>query len=261
MPGADGMSIDWITVAAQIANFLVLIWLLKRFLYRPILDGIAAREAEIAARMGEAAEIRRESEARAAEHEAEIAKLRASRADILHEARQAAEAERAAVLAETRDMLARARVEREVERAEEARRFTAELNREGAEAILALARKAVTDLADETLERRIVAHAVAQLARSRDEVAAAAGDSSEAVVLTRDPLPEEATARLREGLAPILPGVTLRFEIDPTLSPGLSLRVGGAQVGWTVADYFDGLEALLEDRIGRPGGATKSDAA
>ena len=59
----------------------------------------------------------------------------------------------------------------------------------------------------------------------------------------------------------ILPGVTLRFEIDPTLSPGLSLRVGGAQVGWTVADYFDGLEALLEDRIGRPGGATKSDAA
>ena len=48
------MSIDWITVAAQIANFLVLVWLLKRFLYRPILDGIDAREAEIANRMQEA---------------------------------------------------------------------------------------------------------------------------------------------------------------------------------------------------------------
>ncbi|HAB91660.1 MAG TPA: F0F1 ATP synthase subunit B, partial [Pseudomonas sp.] len=45
------MSIDWITVLAQIANFLVLLWLLKRFLYRPILDGIDAREAEIARRM------------------------------------------------------------------------------------------------------------------------------------------------------------------------------------------------------------------
>ena len=42
------MTIDWITVAAQIANFLVLVWLLRRFLYRPILDGIDAREAEIA---------------------------------------------------------------------------------------------------------------------------------------------------------------------------------------------------------------------
>ena len=36
------MSIDWITVAAQIVNFLVLVWLLKRFLYRPILNGIDA---------------------------------------------------------------------------------------------------------------------------------------------------------------------------------------------------------------------------
>ena len=57
------MSIDWITVAAQIANFLVLVWLLKRFLYRPILDGIDAREAEIAARMGEAAKAREKAEA------------------------------------------------------------------------------------------------------------------------------------------------------------------------------------------------------
>ena len=45
------MSVDWITVIAQIVNFLVLIWLLKKFLYRPILDGIDAREAEITERM------------------------------------------------------------------------------------------------------------------------------------------------------------------------------------------------------------------
>jgi len=49
------MSVDWVTVAAQIGNFLVLVWLLKRFLYKPILNGIDAREAEIATQMGEAA--------------------------------------------------------------------------------------------------------------------------------------------------------------------------------------------------------------
>ena len=53
------MSIDWITVAAQIVNFLILVWLLKRFLYRPILDGIDAREREIAERMAEADKIRK----------------------------------------------------------------------------------------------------------------------------------------------------------------------------------------------------------
>ena len=43
------MLIDWFTVAAQALNFLVLVWLLKRFLYKPILDAIDVREKGIAA--------------------------------------------------------------------------------------------------------------------------------------------------------------------------------------------------------------------
>ena len=38
------MQIDWLTVAAQILNFLVLAWLLKRFLYRPVIDAMTQRE-------------------------------------------------------------------------------------------------------------------------------------------------------------------------------------------------------------------------
>ena len=34
------MLIDWFTVAAQVVNFLILVWLLKRFLYQPILNAI-----------------------------------------------------------------------------------------------------------------------------------------------------------------------------------------------------------------------------
>ena len=64
------MSIDWITVAAQIANFLVLVWLLKRFLYRPILDGIDAREAEITERMTAATRAKDEAVAAEAAYEA-----------------------------------------------------------------------------------------------------------------------------------------------------------------------------------------------
>ena len=42
------MLIDWFTVSAQVVNFLILVWLLKRFLYRPILNAIDAREKRIA---------------------------------------------------------------------------------------------------------------------------------------------------------------------------------------------------------------------
>ncbi|WP_340110586.1 F0F1 ATP synthase subunit B [Pikeienuella sp. HZG-20] len=246
------MSIDWITVGAQIVNFLALIWLLKRFLYRPILDGIDARESEIAERMAEAATIRETAEAAAAKHEAEIAALRASRAGALEEARAAAEAERSALLAEARARLAREQAEREAQRAEEARKYTADLHRSGAKALLSLTRKALSDLADETLERQIVAHTIARLGEVAEELRAAAGDSREAVVLTSAPLPAEACARLEKGVAAALPGFTLRFESDPSLPPGLTLRLGGAQVAWTVDSYLDGLDAVLEEQTGRP---------
>ena len=48
------MLIDWFTVGAQIVNFLILVWLLKHFLYKPILNAIDAREKRIAAELADA---------------------------------------------------------------------------------------------------------------------------------------------------------------------------------------------------------------
>ena len=76
------MSIDWITVLAQIGNFLVLVWLLKRFLYKPILNGIDAREAQIATRMGEAEVARKKAAA------AEAAFVRQKQASLVDNSEQ-----------------------------------------------------------------------------------------------------------------------------------------------------------------------------
>ena len=56
------MLIDWFTVGAQALNFLILVWLMKRFLYQPILHAIDAREKRIAAKLGDAA--KKEAEAK-----------------------------------------------------------------------------------------------------------------------------------------------------------------------------------------------------
>ena len=45
------MQVDWITTIAQIINFLVLVYLLKRFLYGPIVSAMIHREAHIAERV------------------------------------------------------------------------------------------------------------------------------------------------------------------------------------------------------------------
>ena len=48
------MQIDWFTVVAQIVNFLILVWLLKKFLYGPIIRAMDDRERRIASRLEEA---------------------------------------------------------------------------------------------------------------------------------------------------------------------------------------------------------------
>jgi len=48
------MLIDWFTVGAQALNFLILVWLLKHFLYQPILNAIDAREKLIAKELADA---------------------------------------------------------------------------------------------------------------------------------------------------------------------------------------------------------------
>ncbi len=48
------MLFDWFTLLAQLVNFLVLVWLLKRYLYKPILNAIDEREKLIARQLEEA---------------------------------------------------------------------------------------------------------------------------------------------------------------------------------------------------------------
>ena len=243
------MSIDWITVVAQIANFLVLLWLLKRFLYRPILDGIDAREREITERMSEATVIRESAQAAEADYQAQIASLRQGREGLMEESRHAAEAERDALLAEAHAQITSERQERDKQRADEALRYSRELHDTGAHALLSLTRKALTDLSDETLEQRIVSQAAARSAAMSEQLKQAAGGQTNAKITTQYPLPPDLQEKLVTEFKQTLPDCELTFAVDPQQSPGLNLRLGGAQLGWTVDSYMNGLEELLRDGL------------
>ena len=49
------MKINWFTVIAQVINFLILVWLLKKFLYKPILNAVNDREKKISDELKDAA--------------------------------------------------------------------------------------------------------------------------------------------------------------------------------------------------------------
>ena len=60
------MSIDWFTFTAQIINFLVLVWLLSHFLYKPIVNAMNDRQARIAAEHEQALSAKRDADSAAA---------------------------------------------------------------------------------------------------------------------------------------------------------------------------------------------------
>ncbi|MGB5096847.1 MAG: hypothetical protein WBN82_02930, partial [Porticoccaceae bacterium] len=96
------MLIDWFTVGAQVVNFLILVWLLKRFLYRPILDAIDAREKRIASELADAAAGMAEAVATRDDFDRKSEAFEQQRATLLKQATDAAKAERHRLMDEAR---------------------------------------------------------------------------------------------------------------------------------------------------------------
>ena len=146
------MLIDWFTVAAQVVNFLILVWLLKRFLYKPILHAIDAREQRIALALADADAKKAEAQQERDEFQHKNAVFDQQRAGLLSQATDKAHAERQRLLDEARQDSDILRAERQDALKREQQSLNAEIARRTREEVFAIARKALTDLAGKSLE-------------------------------------------------------------------------------------------------------------
>lgn len=255
------MRIDPFTFVAQILNFLILLALLRRFLYRPVLAAVDRREEEIASRLRAAARQREEAEAEAGRHRELQAGLEAKRTELLRRAEEEAAARREELRREARE---------EVEQVRESWRESLRRQREDFLGLLRARmsrhlfegmRKALGELADAELEGRVVEVFVRRLRElttgEREGLADAVRESGGRVrVRSAFPLPEPR----RRAIAEVVEGwgteedLELHFEEVPELGVGVELVAGDRRVGWTAASYLRELEAeaveLLEAEAG-----------
>lgn len=243
------MSIDWLTVAAQIANFLVLLWLLKRFLYRPILDGIDAREKEISDRMSEAGRLMEDARTKIAAYEDKLSELKNNHAEMVENLRREAAREHDALIAEARYRIDRERSEFENHLVVEKKRFIQHLSETGARVLLHLTRKVMSDLVDETLEERIAVCALKKLEPMADEIRRLIRGSRPVTVTTNAALAEDLRKRVYDDLQKLAPGIECIFEVDPSQSFGLILRVGPTSIEWTIDSYLSELETMMIENL------------
>jgi F-type H+-transporting ATPase subunit b len=249
------LKLDLFTIIAQIINFLILIALLRYFLFNRIRKAMDDREKKIASRLQEAETKKQEADCEAETYRAQQKEIEEKRKELLSQAIEGAEAER-------KKLLENAREEAESERRKwaeslEAQKelFLKELSRLSGEQVYAVARKALKDLADENLERQMITAFIARIGerevQSENPPETDRKPSEEMVISSSFEIAPDMSEHLKKALQEKYGnGIPLRFEISKDLIGGIELKVGGGKISWGFDEYIDSLEerfrAMLE---------------
>lgn len=261
------MPIDWFTVTAQALNFGVLVWLLSRFLYGPILKAVDAREKRVADELADAAaqqaQAKQERDALARKN-AEFAQQRKA---LLDKAQAQAAEQREQLLAQARDDASAWTARRLASLTEQAQQLDGAIRKQAQQEVLAIARKALQDLAGADLQERVCETFTRRL-RDTDSGARAALahalKTDDDAILVRSAFALTASMRgaiekaLREVLGSDAP---VRFEATPDLVCGIELVGGGQKIGWSIANYLDAMEHRLAQRLREQGDSPTTPVA
>lgn len=253
------MLVDWFTVGAQALNFVILVWLMRRFLYKPILHAIDAREKRIAERLADATATENAAHQERDELQHRNEELDQQRAGILKKATDDAAAERRRLLVEARSAADAVGAKRQETLRADAEHLERALQRRAQQEVFAIARKALTELATTSLDERLVAVFTRRL-RELDDPAkaglakalAAAPDT--AIVRSAFELPPDQRAIVQNALKETFSAeVQVRFQTAPELVSGIELVADGHKLGWNIAEYLrslqDGVDELLNDKV------------
>jgi len=248
------MLIDWFTVGAQALNFLILVWLMKRFLYKPILHAIDAREKRIATELADADAKKADAQNERNEFQHKNEEFDQQRAGFLSQAKDEAKAERQRLLDEARQAADALRAKRQDALKLEQQSLTVEIARRTREEVFAIARKTLTDLAGTSLEERmseVFTRRLRQLGgEAKEGLAKALKSSSEPALLrTAFELPQEQREAIQHALNESFSAqIRVRFETAPGLISGIELTTNGRKIAWSISDYLGSLEKSVGER-------------
>ena len=249
------MLIDWFTVVAQAVNFLILVWLMQHFLYKPILHAIDEREKRIATELANADQKKAEAQKESDEFKRKNEEFDQQRAALLSKATDEVKTERQRLLDEARKAAATLSSSRQEAMRNEEHNLHQAISRRTQQEVFAIARKALTDLATTSLEERLGEVFTRRLRQMDSQAKADLGEaiktaSGPAIVRSAYDLPAEQRAAIQNALNETFSAeIHVRFETAPDLISGIELTTNGQKVAWSLADYLSSLEKGIDDLL------------
>jgi len=249
------MLIDWFTVIAQIINFLILIFLLKRFLYGPIIKAMEEREAHIAANLSEAEEKLTQAKEMAAAHQHQLDMVGIQCEEMLAKAQEEGRAYRKSLFEKARQEIEALRESWFHALQREKDQFRRDLHRLTSQKVFAIVRRALSELANADLEAHIVEVFIRRLrdldATRRQSIAASLRSLEEPVIIqSAFEIPAESRTKLIQAVQEqVNKDVSVAFEVQPELIGGLALKGHYYETDWNLDAYWRELEASLSDAL------------
>jgi F-type H+-transporting ATPase subunit b len=252
------MLIDWFTVGAQALNFLILVWLMKHFLYKPILNAIDAREKLIATELADAATKKAEAQKDRDEFQHKNEEFNNQRSSLLAKATDEAKVECQKLLDEARnaaDVLSAKRAEamkNDVDNLNQA------ISRRTQQEVFAITRKTLADLATVSLEERVGEVFTRRLREMDGNAKECLGKAlksapNPALIRSTFDLPAEQRAAIQNALNETFSAeIHVRFETAPDLIGGIELTANGQKVAWTISDYLASLQQGVSELLKKP---------
>lgn len=242
------MLIDWFTVSAQVINFLILVWLLQRFLYKPILHAIDERERKINDQIQQAELAKTQAQQSYDEFQQKNNQWNEQRETLLNK-----------TLEETQDLRQRSieevRQETNALRArwlESLKNQQSNINQHVAsqvqQEVFSISRKILNDLASIQIEQAIVQVFIGKLHELKQTHRDDRWQEKTTRVKSRFDLSFEQKESIQSAIKQVFSSETeVQFSLADELIAGIELTFGGYQLAWSIADYLGSLETRYEE--------------
>ena len=243
------MQIDYFTTAAQVVNFALLVFLLKHFLYRPLLKLMDEREMKIISRQKAAEDAKREAQAEAQSYRKKKEELSAEHEELLVKAKEDAKEFRADMMKKARDEIEETKIEWQRDLQRQKDELISDLRKYSGQQLYAITRRALRDLANEDLERQIMNAFIDRLKNLEESERETIKDfvkDSEQIIIVRSAfkVPEDVQQKIKDALASHAEAdVRVQFEIVDDLISGMVMSAKNVEIAWSIAEYVDSLEA------------------
>lgn len=237
------MLIDWFTVVAQIINFLILMGLLKYFLFDRMTSAMDKRRQDIDARFKEAEEKIAAAQEEKAGYEQKNKELEEQKAEILKKAREKARETEKSLTDEARSEADRKKKEWLSSLRQEKASFERQLKNAIVKEVYDVSKKALHDLAHADIEAEAATIFVRRIRDMDDRNIGQLFKNGNVFVRSRFQLSDQIRGQIESAFKERNGEIeNIQFETDSHLLLGIEATGGGKKVAWSLNDYIESLE-------------------